>query len=254
MRWADLFTVPTMNLAINIWHTGEGEYLSGPPSVVTIGNLSLGRRVTTGPDANFDVGIDAAYRFLALPKGTDIRGNYTLFGPDTVEVEAGSGYLYLVIDVERVGRGFSNEFLRAWCSPIAPQPLYLTSILPCANCTDGYRALYTLVVAGVVDGTGGCDNCTAMNGQFQLYYQGACTWLSAPFSPCSEVGEEVYWSAVKTSPTNIRLRLYGALSGIHYLTASLATTSGQCSGTPFPMPVTATSLDCDVSSASFVLS
>lgn len=250
-----MFTPPHMNLLTNVWHTGAGNFLSGPAAYSVLANLSLGRRVTTGPDADFSVGIDAAYRFLAVPKGTDIRGEYVFLGKDTVEVPAGSGYLYLVVDVERVGCGFPNEFLRAWVTPIAPQPLYSTPMIPCGFCTDGPRNMYTLTIAGVNPGTGLCSTCTDFNDVYQLYYVAACQWCSQPFSVCPEESNELlYWSWTKRSLTSFRLELLGVDSGAHYIRWNLTVASGVCSGMTFPLTAPTITLDCDFSAATVVVS
>jgi hypothetical protein len=101
------FNVPEMPLAVNIWSFGTGP--PAPPRVVTMGNLSYGRRVLGMPDTFnlFDAGSVTAQ--LLLPPKTDVRGQYQAGGSDLLEVEAGSGRFYICLWVDDFGRGFANE-------------------------------------------------------------------------------------------------------------------------------------------------
>lgn len=114
------YRLPHFNLAINGWRNGSDT--TGPADYTFMGGMNLGRRVVTGPDADLDVGIDSGFRYLMCPKGTPIRSQFSTGAFDTVEVPAGSGFFYLVIDAERCGLGFPNEYVRAMCSPIVPMP------------------------------------------------------------------------------------------------------------------------------------
>jgi hypothetical protein len=114
------FTIPSFPLSVNVWRHG-----SGPPAVpalVTSGNLTTGRRVTTGPFHTLATGIDAIFRWLLLPAGSDVRGQWTATGTDVVECPAGTGRLYSVLDSEEVAYGFPNWHRIAQLVPISPFP------------------------------------------------------------------------------------------------------------------------------------
>jgi hypothetical protein len=114
------YVIPSFPLLVNVWRHG-----SGPPAVpalITSGNLTTGRRVTTGPFHTLGSGIDAMFRWLLLPAGADVRGQWTASGADVVECPAGSGRLYSVLDSEEVGYGFSNWHRIAQLVPISPFP------------------------------------------------------------------------------------------------------------------------------------
>lgn len=130
------FTLPTFNLAINVWHSGLVDPVTvppvGPPSIAgLLVNWSLGRRVLTGTDtyeaagARAGTGIDLLIRVLLAPAGTDLRSSYQ-GDTDVLEVPAGSGAYYHTLDVADMAKGFANEHRLAWCIPFRPDipPFY----------------------------------------------------------------------------------------------------------------------------------
>jgi hypothetical protein len=128
------FVLPTFNLTANIWRSANLPP-GGPPAVVTPCNFSLGRRVVTATDytpwfnarAGGGVGINCLLRIMLCPALTDVRGLFTAGLPDWVEVPAGSGRLYNVLDVDDMGKGFPNEHRLAWLitQRVAPLPVPL---------------------------------------------------------------------------------------------------------------------------------
>ena len=115
------FKVPTFNLDVNVWHEGTNPH-TDPPSFVTIGQLHF-------PEQNpfaWGRGSPAPYifvRYLRLPAATDVRFDPGWDGPiDTVEVPAGSGRFYLVLDVDDVAKGFDNEYRVALIIPSLSWP------------------------------------------------------------------------------------------------------------------------------------
>lgn len=67
--------------------------------------------------------------YLLLQAYTDIRGENSVGGADTVEVPAGSGRYYTVTWVDDIGKGFSNEHRFAclvqdspWAPGVIPIP------------------------------------------------------------------------------------------------------------------------------------
>lgn len=97
------FSVPTFNLSVSIWRALTA--WPGPPDVLTVGNLALGKRTQTGS------GTGLPRMELLLPAGTDIRTDVTgLAQDDIVEVPTGSGRFYVAIWVDDVAKGFSNEY------------------------------------------------------------------------------------------------------------------------------------------------
>ena len=118
------YTLPSFNLQIKAYSFGA--YFPNPARVGFMGNLTPGRRVSTGIDSGGgDVGIDQMYRFLLVPALTDIRGSFSTAGADQLEVPIGSGRFYLVQDVDDIGKGFPNEHRLAWLilSGLQPVPL-----------------------------------------------------------------------------------------------------------------------------------
>jgi hypothetical protein len=113
------FSVPTFPLAVNLWRGGVSVLL--PPSVVTVGNLAWGRRVSSYQGLHNNVGDDLLMTLL-LPVGTDVRSPACPSGADTVEVPAGSGRFYTAIGVDDIGKGFSNEHRAAVLRTRAPWP------------------------------------------------------------------------------------------------------------------------------------
>ena len=114
------FRIPTFGLNVNLWRAGTGA--TNPPDLVFTGNLSPGKRsmmvstLVTGAGAGF-APTSALFDYqlfmeLLCPRVTDIRagdpGNAAF--PDLVECPAGSGRYYLVVWVDDVAKGFSNEY------------------------------------------------------------------------------------------------------------------------------------------------
>jgi hypothetical protein len=103
------YRVPTFPLSVNVWRNGNP--VANPPDVVTVGNLSPGRRVMVAAGT---LPLNPAttcplYVEVLLPRLTDVRGVNTVAGPDTVEVPAGSLRYYTVLQVDDIGKGFANE-------------------------------------------------------------------------------------------------------------------------------------------------
>lgn len=111
------FRIPTFPLVVNIWRTPAIPPV-GPPAVITVGNLSPGRR-TLG----FGVGPSLVMELL-LPAGTDIQCAANSVVPDAVEVPGGSGRFYKVFGVDDVAKGFANQYRLALIqsAPVWPVP------------------------------------------------------------------------------------------------------------------------------------
>lgn len=101
------FTLPEFNLTCNIWRNPL-RFGIDPPDVTSECNLAYGRR-TALPNALWPANEDGAVMQLLLPAGTDVRDLKCSNNLDGVEVPAGSGRLYLAIDVDDAGKGFDNE-------------------------------------------------------------------------------------------------------------------------------------------------
>lgn len=119
-----MFTLPTFNLKCNVWRWGD-DPVSDPPTLTNVDcNLALGRRGYVMEE----IWLVSAPTFLSifleqqllLPKGTDVRGQNSISGADTVEVPAGSGAYYVVRWVANSGSGFSNEHRLAIVNQIPP--------------------------------------------------------------------------------------------------------------------------------------
>lgn len=115
------FSVPQFPLDVNIWRNATPH--SSPPDVRAKGNLAWGRRVNEGRAAGGEEGVFVMT--LLLPHNTDIRSHVTASGNDTLEVPAGTGRFYDVVDVDDIGKGFPNEHRAAvisqggnWPAPI----------------------------------------------------------------------------------------------------------------------------------------
>lgn len=115
------YTLPTFNLIVNLWHGGAVP--PAPPDVVTVGNLTPGRRNIT-PYYLVPVGADApANMWLLLPRGTDVRDGKAVSGADLAEVPAGSGRYYNVDFVDDLASGFANEHRFCQLRGIGPWPV-----------------------------------------------------------------------------------------------------------------------------------
>jgi hypothetical protein len=114
------FTIPSFPLAVNIWRNGSGP--PAVPDVVTVGNLTWGRRVTTATGVPNDASPDTLLALLLVPALTDVRDISTPSGADLVEVPAGSGRLYQAKQVDDIGKGFANEHRFAVIYKLFPWP------------------------------------------------------------------------------------------------------------------------------------
>lgn len=107
------FTVPVFNLAVNLWRPPNA-----PPAVPTsvfAGQLYFPTRgmldITPGDNALWNPPI-----YLRCPIGTDVRVN------DVVEIAAGDGWIYKVRWVDRMHRGFPNEYVGAVLEHVTAGP------------------------------------------------------------------------------------------------------------------------------------
>ena len=98
------FTLPTFNLTCNVW--SPASLPPNPPRVVLSCNLAFGRRV----HPTFSTGTSAIMELL-LPVHSDVRSpcQNPASLQDVVEVPAGSGRFYFVLNVDDAGKGFTNE-------------------------------------------------------------------------------------------------------------------------------------------------
>jgi hypothetical protein len=110
-----VFTLPTFNLGVNIWRWAS---IGGKPDVVTVGNLARGLRgypyIFQGPVSHLtNYAVPAE---VLLPALTDVRDSYCVGGlADLLEIPAGSGRTYAVLNVDDAGKGFTNEHRVAVC-------------------------------------------------------------------------------------------------------------------------------------------
>lgn len=98
------FTVPDFNISANLWRPPNA-----PPSAVTR-SFSAQLYITPRPCLDILPGSNGTYQpaiFLRCPTGTDIKPG------DVIEAAAGDGWYYRVRWVERMHRGFGNEYLSA---------------------------------------------------------------------------------------------------------------------------------------------
>ena len=113
------FRVPTFNLVCNVW--SRADVPAGP---VDIGTLPAPRiadlacqlrnwgKLSTGQD---ELNYWIFGSELLVEAGTDLRDNFSWDGvainkPDFVEVPAGSGRGYTIVQVDDVAKGFPNEY------------------------------------------------------------------------------------------------------------------------------------------------
>jgi hypothetical protein len=113
------FTLPTFNLPVDIYTFGT---YPGIPRIVTVGNLSPGRRVSTQYWDWQAANQPGLFMVLLLPAGTDIRGFNDGVGIDTVDCPSGSGRIYAVVMVDDAGKGFPNEHRFALLQQLTPWP------------------------------------------------------------------------------------------------------------------------------------
>lgn len=118
------FNVPTFNMMVNIWRNAAPP--PALPAVVSQANLAFGRRVSSSQGIQDPAG--EPYMKLLLPPHTDVQSSKCGAGNDYIEAPAGTGRYYIVIGVDDIGKGFSNEHravvmvattaLGAWPTPI----------------------------------------------------------------------------------------------------------------------------------------
>jgi hypothetical protein len=110
---------PTFNLVANVWVNFVGVWVY-PPLIAftyaTPAQFQLGERVYGFPGFG-------SRGFILLPKATDVHFARGLGGLDYIEIPAGSGRVYLVNDVDDVGKGFVNEYRQVDCSKVPPFPV-----------------------------------------------------------------------------------------------------------------------------------
>jgi hypothetical protein len=123
-----VFTLPTFNLAVNIWR--HGNPTSNPPDVITPGNLAYGERSSVPYAVTTTQQTVYGGMWLLTPKGTDIRDDKAVAGQDTCEVPAGSGRFYAVVWVDDAGSGFPNEHRFALIISTSPWPTPFPSPTP----------------------------------------------------------------------------------------------------------------------------
>lgn len=132
------FRVPTFNLDVNLWRTPA--VVSASPTLTFRANLSRGERIFQIPVYASQPWDMVSQMILLCPALTDIRPPTGFLTPqDLVEVPAGSGRYYQVIDVDDTAKGFANEYRHAvlwaqnggllasypgpWGSPPWPMPM-----------------------------------------------------------------------------------------------------------------------------------
>jgi len=112
------YTVPTFNLTAKLWRVDTG--LVNPPDLTFLAQLRVTPRALQGQMDWEQTPVPEPYPqtqffsvLLCCPKLTDIRGpGYSLISPfngDWVEV-AHTGWIYSVVQVEDVAKGFPNEY------------------------------------------------------------------------------------------------------------------------------------------------
>ena len=98
------FSVPTFNLATNIWHAPI--IPPAAPSLMVTANLQYARH----DKVEIFNGQDGSIMYLLVPKLTDIRGLWEGIESDVIECPAGSSRFYYILQVDDVGKGFPNEY------------------------------------------------------------------------------------------------------------------------------------------------
>lgn len=116
-----VYSLPTFNIEVGIYRASLPPPL--PPSVTATGQLRVGSLTSTQYwQTNTS---RALYRFLLLPRATDIR-TVVIVGTsanDIVEAPLLSGVYYDCIDIERRALGFPNEHILAVLQPRDDWPL-----------------------------------------------------------------------------------------------------------------------------------
>jgi len=100
-----VYTLPTFNISINVWH--DPNVPPAAPDDTYAAQLYINPR----PQGQDSIGLAA---YIRVPMGTDLRVN------DTVEAAAGDGFYYSVWALDRMHRGFTNEYLVGAAVQIAP--------------------------------------------------------------------------------------------------------------------------------------
>lgn len=115
------FVLPTFNLTYNLWH-GPHVPPGDPPD--DSGDCQLRGANHTAATVNPTPEL-AAGAYALFPPGADIRDQNTLNGSDVIEIPAGSERYYLVLMVDDIAKGFTNEHRYAvlmkrgfWPTPI----------------------------------------------------------------------------------------------------------------------------------------
>jgi hypothetical protein len=120
------YTLPVFNLPVSIWWP-DAAMANDPPTdsadVQTMGQLRYPRRNYQVPDINDSAAqhvtsavIGLVRMYLAVPRGTDIRGSRLIGGTrfsGWVQVPTGGVRWYVVNSVEDVAAGFENEYRQA---------------------------------------------------------------------------------------------------------------------------------------------
>jgi hypothetical protein len=103
------FKLPTFNLTINIWrdYVAPNDYTI--PDVVTVTNMSPGKRQVANRIVGFNPLITQHEMYFLVPKLTDVRAGWNGSNADVVECPAGSKRFYAIIVVDDIGKGFANE-------------------------------------------------------------------------------------------------------------------------------------------------
>lgn len=111
------FREPTFPLAFNLWRNTS--LVTGPPDLQGMCNLAFGENAALYAPGYSQFKEDFIVVWMLFPKRTDVRPS-SVHGnaQDCVEVPAGTGRFYLVVDVDDVGRGFTNEYRKALCAKI----------------------------------------------------------------------------------------------------------------------------------------
>jgi hypothetical protein len=102
------FSVPTFNLVCNVF---TGPFLAKVLRIANLPcNLAVGRRTNAyQPAFQTDTG-GASSPMLLVPARSDLRDNGCVGGYDVVEVPAGTGRFYALVQVDDMARGFPNEY------------------------------------------------------------------------------------------------------------------------------------------------
>lgn len=99
------FVLPTFNLEYNVWHGPHNPHThpadaSGDCQLRGVNQTSA----TVNPTADL-----AAGNYALFPPLEDIRDIHTLNGSDIIEIPKDSERYYLVLNVDDVAKGFTNE-------------------------------------------------------------------------------------------------------------------------------------------------